>query len=127
MRGGARLVAAHVNAASQVSFDPQSLQQVARQDATAAGAEVAIFNAQGSCLPVRGTLSRPSKGAPVPEVSAVLNGHESLGLDRRAGTLYIAVPAGSLVVRLAYPLSGTPAPVRFITAGYRDGVAALAW
>src|SRR5208282_2682097 len=39
----ARLVAAQINAAAS----PDSLQQIARRDATAADAEVAIFNAQG--------------------------------------------------------------------------------
>jgi two-component system, OmpR family, phosphate regulon sensor histidine kinase PhoR len=117
LAGRARLVAAHVHAASQVSSNSQSLQQVARQDASAAGAEVAIFNAQGQLIAGSRDALLAEPGAPAPEVGAVLNQHESLGRDRRAGTLYIAVPAGSLVVRLAYPLTGTPAPVRFLRRG----------
>ena len=50
--GEARLLAAHISASGPASFDAQSLQRIARLDATATGAEVAIFNAQGrmSCL-----------------------------------------------------------------------------
>src|SRR5271165_6561732 len=41
----ARMLAAHISATA--SPDPASLQQIAHLDATAAGAEVAIFDAQG--------------------------------------------------------------------------------
>ena len=39
----ARLVAAHISAAAS----PDALQEIARQDASAADAEVAVFDAQG--------------------------------------------------------------------------------
>jgi two-component system, OmpR family, phosphate regulon sensor histidine kinase PhoR len=115
LSGKARLVAAHVGASIQASADPQSLQQVARLDASAAGAEVAIFDAQGQL--VAGSRDTLQAAAPAPEVGAVLNGHQSMGRDRREGILYVAVPAGPLVVRLAYPLTGNPAPVRFLRRG----------
>ncbi len=45
--GEARLLAAHISASDPALLDAQSLQRIARLDAAATGAEVAIFDAQG--------------------------------------------------------------------------------
>jgi two-component system phosphate regulon sensor histidine kinase PhoR len=125
--GEARLLAAHLSAFGPASlhaqpFDAQSLQRIARLDATAAGAEVTIFNAQGRV--VASSEDNPSQDIPLnedevsaPEVAAVVDQHQSLGRARRGGTLYVAVPAGPLVVRLAYSLNGVPAAVHVLRRG----------
>src|SRR6202453_594194 len=118
--GEARLLAAHLSASSPASlhaqsFDAQSLQRISRVDATATGAEVAIFNAQGQL--VASSQEDAAPGDPPPEVAAVINQHQSLGRARRGSTLYVAVPAGPLVVRLAYPFNGVPAAVHVLRRG----------
>jgi len=55
--------------------------------------------------------------AVAPEVAAVVDQHQSLGRARRGDTLYVAVPAGPLVVRLAYSLNGVPAAVHVLRRG----------
>ena len=124
--GEARLLAAHLRASDPASphaqsFDAQSLQRIARLDATAAGAEVTIFNAQGRVVASsQGNASPdplPDAGVSAPEVAAVVDQHQSLGRARRGDTLYVAVPAGPLVVRLAYPLNGVPAAVYVLRRG----------
>ncbi len=116
----ARLLAAHI--VSSGTPDATSLQQIARLDATVAGVEVAIFSAQGRL--VAASQAKPSQegsmteGAmPPAEVTAVLDQHKPLGRAQREGSFYVAVPAGPLVVRLAYPLSGIPAPVHVLRHG----------
>ena len=111
----ARLLAAHISAAP--SLDPASLQQIARLDATAAGAEVAIFDAEGRLAASSQDNAAVESPLP-PEVAAVLNQHQPLGRARRGGTVYVAVPAGPLVVRLAaYSPSDMPAPVHVLRRG----------
>ncbi len=94
----ARLLAAHISAAPT----PNSafLRQAARQDATAAGVEVAIFDALGRLVASSQDHSAVESTLP-PEVAAVLHQHQPQGRARRGGTVYVAVPAGPLVVRLA--------------------------
>jgi two-component system phosphate regulon sensor histidine kinase PhoR len=107
----ARLVAAHISAAAS----PEVLQQIARQEATAADAEVALFDAQG-----RQVANSENAGlqAVPPEVAAVLYQHQALGHARRGGTVYVAVPAGPLVVRLAASsLTAIPAPIHVLRRG----------
>ena len=107
----ARLVAAHISAAAS----PDALQKIARQDASAADAEVAVFDAQGQQVAnsknVAGLKSVP------PEVAAILYQHKSVGRSRREGTVYVAVPAGPLVVRLAAYSTDVPAPVYVLRRG----------
>jgi two-component system, OmpR family, phosphate regulon sensor histidine kinase PhoR len=113
--GQARVLAAHLNA-SAPTLDNQTLQQIAVRDAAEAGADVAIFNQQGELL----ASSRPDATAgtsPTPEVAAVINNHQPLGRARRGSTLFVAVPAGSLVVRLAYPFNGLPAALHVLRRG----------
>ena len=108
----ARLLATHISATAS----PAELQQIARTDAAAAQVEVGMFDAQGRLVAnsgsATGTISVP------PEVAAVLYQHQALGHDRRAGTDYVAVPAGPLVVRLAsYSPPDIPAPVHVLRRG----------
>jgi two-component system phosphate regulon sensor histidine kinase PhoR len=112
----ARLVAAHLSA--PVSRGSAALQTIARQEATAGGAEVAIFDAEGRLV----AESKDHSGlesAPLPaEVAAVLHQHLPLGRARRGGTAYVAVPAGALVVRLAASSpTAIPAPVHVLRRG----------
>jgi two-component system, OmpR family, phosphate regulon sensor histidine kinase PhoR len=108
----ARLVAAHISAAAS----PDALQKIARQDATAADAEVAVFDAQGQQV-ANSQDAAGLKSVP-PEVAAILYQHKSVGRARREGTVYVAVPAGPLVVRLAaYSPSDVPAPVYVLRRG----------
>jgi len=102
LAGKARLLAVHLGDAGPAS-DPASLARIARLDAAAAGAEVAIFDAQGRLL--AGSQDHPGIQAATqaPEVAAVLDHNQPLGRAQRGDILYVAVPAGSLVVRLAYP------------------------
>jgi two-component system, OmpR family, phosphate regulon sensor histidine kinase PhoR len=113
----ARLLAAHLRATPVI--DPASLPQIARLDAAAAGAEVAFFDAQGHLL--GGSKEETGQGvaeAMPPEVAAVVMQHQSQGRARRGGTVYVAVPAGSLVLRLAADSPTTvPAPVHILRRG----------
>jgi two-component system phosphate regulon sensor histidine kinase PhoR len=115
--GEARLLAAHIIASAPASVDAHSLPQIARQDAITAGAEVTIFNAQGQPLTASDDNLLPEAGTPAPEVAAVLGQHQPLGRARRGGILYVAVPAGPWVVRLAYPFTGVPAAVHVLRRG----------
>ena len=108
----ARLVAAHISAAAS----PDVLQKIALQDATAADAEVAVYDAQGQQVANSKDLAG-LKSVP-PEVAAILYEHKTVGRARREGTVYVAVPAGPLVVRLAaYSPSDVPAPVYVLRRG----------
>ena len=82
----------------------------------AAGADVSIFNAQGELL-ATSRDDAATQTAMAPEVAAVAEQHQSLARARRGGTLYVAVPAGPLVVSLAYPFTGLPAAVRVVRRG----------
>jgi two-component system phosphate regulon sensor histidine kinase PhoR len=110
--GKARLLAVHLGGA-----DPASLARIARLDAAAADAEVGIFDAQGQLLAASQDHPGSQAATPPPEVAAVLDQHQPLGRAQRGGTLYVAVPAGSLVVRLAYPLTAIRAPVHMLRRG----------
>jgi two-component system phosphate regulon sensor histidine kinase PhoR len=120
LAGEARLLGAHISA----SGVPNSsfLQQIAHLDATASGAEVSIFNAQGQLLArSQGDSARDDSVAVAPEVAAVVDQHQPLGRAQRGGVLYVAVPSGSLVVRLGHPLghplTGISAPVQVLRRG----------
>ncbi len=120
--GEARLLAAHISASGAASpntqsFDAQSLQRMARLDATATGADVAIFDSQGRMVASSQSDAGGEAEAPAPEVAAVLYQHQPLGRARRGRRLYVAVPAGPLVVRLAYPFTGVPAAVHVLRRG----------
>jgi two-component system phosphate regulon sensor histidine kinase PhoR len=108
----ARLVAAHIS----VAASPDALQKIAQQDATAADAEVAVFDAQGQ--QVANSKDVAGLKAVPPEIAAILYQHKTVGRARREGTVYVAVPAGPLVVRLAaYSPSDVPAPVYVLRRG----------
>jgi two-component system phosphate regulon sensor histidine kinase PhoR len=114
--GQARVLAAHMTVSDPSSLNPQALQQIVQRDAAAAGADVSIFNGQGELL----AASRPDAtggAAPAPEVLAIARDHQPLGRARRGQTLFVAVPAGPLVVRLAYPFNGLPAALRILRRG----------
>ncbi len=112
--GEARLLAAHLSASTPAQLDTSSLQEMAVQNAAAAGADVSIFNAQGQLL---ATSRSEAAAGSAPEVTAVTEQHQPLGRAQRSGTLYVAVPAGPLVVRLAYPFTGIPAAVHILRRG----------
>jgi two-component system, OmpR family, phosphate regulon sensor histidine kinase PhoR len=112
----ARLLAAHIDATSPV--DPASLSEIVRRDAAAAGVAVTFFDAHGHRL--AGSKEEVAQGDSTvpPEVADVVEQHESVGRARRNGTAYVAVPAGSLVLRLAADdSSGVPAPVHVLRRG----------
>jgi two-component system phosphate regulon sensor histidine kinase PhoR len=106
--------------AAQISNTPYPevglLQKAVRRAATAAGADVTIFNAQGH--PIASSQDRGTDPEVPPEITAVLNQHEPVGHARRDGAVYIAVPAGSMVVRLAvYSPADLPAPIHVLRRG----------
>ncbi len=111
----ARLLAAQISNTPYPEVGP--LEQAVRQDATAAGADVAVFDAQGRLI--ASSQGHPQTESEVPpEIAAVLNQHEPVGRARRGGAVYIAVPAGSMVVRLAaYSPTNIPAPVHVLRRG----------
>jgi two-component system phosphate regulon sensor histidine kinase PhoR len=113
--GEARLLAAHISASNPALLDAQSLERIARSDAAATGVEVAIFDAQGRLVTSSQDIQVPD--AVAPEVAAVVDQHQSLGRARRGQTLYVAVPAGPLVVRLAYSSTSVPAAVHVLRRG----------
>jgi two-component system, OmpR family, phosphate regulon sensor histidine kinase PhoR len=109
----ARLVAVQISAHPEVG----SLQQSVRQDAIAAGADVAVFDAQGRQIVSSQDHGQTESEVP-PEITAVLDQHEPVGRAHRGGAVYIAVPAGSMVVRLAaYSPADLPAPVHVLRRG----------
>jgi two-component system, OmpR family, phosphate regulon sensor histidine kinase PhoR len=98
----ARILAAQISASAPP--DSASLQQIARSDAAAARAEVEFYDAQGRLIATSGreaTLNQGPASAPPPEVAAVLHQHQAEGRARRGETIYVAVPADPLVVRVA--------------------------
>jgi two-component system phosphate regulon sensor histidine kinase PhoR len=117
LAGKGRLLAVQLGSAGAASTDPASLARIARLDAVAAGAEVAIFDAQGQLVAASQGHPEIQAGPEAPEVTAVLEHHQPLGRAQRGDILYVAVPAGSLVVRLAYPLTGIRAPVHILRRG----------
>jgi two-component system phosphate regulon sensor histidine kinase PhoR len=108
----ARLVAGNLGSA-----DPASLANIARLDATAAGAEISIFDDQGRLVASSQDNPGVQTAVQLPEVAAVLHQHQPLGRAQRGGTLYVAVPAGSLAVRLAYPFDGFRSSTRVLRRG----------
>jgi two-component system, OmpR family, phosphate regulon sensor histidine kinase PhoR len=111
----ARLLAAQISNTAYPEVG--SLQQTARQDATAAGADVAVFDARGRLIASSQDHAQTESEVP-PEIAAVLNQHEPVGRARRGGAVYVAVPAGSMVVRLAaYSPTDIPAPVHVLRRG----------
>ncbi len=116
----ARLLATHIAGSGTASSDSSSLQQVARLDAFSTGGAVAIFNGQGA-LVASSEDSQKSEGPLPVEVATVLsqhgNQHDVIGRDQRGGILYVAVPSGPLVVRLAYRLNDMPAAIHVLRRG----------
>jgi two-component system, OmpR family, phosphate regulon sensor histidine kinase PhoR len=111
----ARLLAANLMAVNP--HDLARLEQIAGLDAAAAAADVSIFDTQGRQLVPSPTNAGVDSVLP-PEVDAVVNQHQSLGRARHGRTFYVAVPAGTLVVRLgAYSPTGLPASVRVLRRG----------
>jgi two-component system, OmpR family, phosphate regulon sensor histidine kinase PhoR len=114
LAGEARLLAAQISNTAYPEIG--RLQQAVRQAATAAGADVAVFDAQGRLIASSQALATESEVPP--EITAVLNQHEPVGRARRGGADYIAVPAGSMVVRLAaYSPADLPAPFHVLRRG----------
>jgi two-component system, OmpR family, phosphate regulon sensor histidine kinase PhoR len=98
----ARIFAAQISTSAQP--ESSSLQQTARSDATAACAEVEFYDAQGQLVAASGREATRVQGPgsePPPEVAAVLHQRQAEGRARRGETIYVAVPAGPLVVRVA--------------------------
>jgi two-component system phosphate regulon sensor histidine kinase PhoR len=110
----ARLLAAQISNTAYPEVG--RLQQTVRQAATAAGADVAVFDAHGRLI--ASSQDHAIESNVPPEITAVLNQHEPLGRARREGAVYIAVPAGSMVVRLAVNSpADLPAPVHVLRRG----------
>ncbi len=115
----AHLLAAHIAGSGAASPDSSSLQQLARLDARATGADVAFFDTQGAL--VASSVDHPAV-SPLPvEVATVIGQHRGrhdvVGRDERAGVLHVAVPAGPLVVRLAYRLNDVPGAIHVLRRG----------
>jgi two-component system, OmpR family, phosphate regulon sensor histidine kinase PhoR len=111
----ARLTAAQLT--SNAYPEVGALQQAVHQDAVAAGADVTVFDAQGRQIASSQDQAQTESQVP-PEIAAVLTQHEPVGRARRAGAVYVAVPAGSMVVRLAaYSPTDIPAPVHVLRRG----------
>jgi two-component system, OmpR family, phosphate regulon sensor histidine kinase PhoR len=111
----ARLLAAHISATPDLT--PESLAAIARLDASASGANVTFFDAEGRRL--AGSAAPASHTTVMPdEVAEVVEQHASVGRARRGDTAYVAVPAGSLILRLAAGDSaGIPVPVHVLRRG----------
>ena len=125
--GETRLLAAHINASDPASLDTQSLERIARLGRSRhrrGSRHLRCPGPAGYLLP--GQCKCPGRSGLAPEVAAVVDQHQSLGRARRGRTLYVAVPAGPLVVRLAYPSTSVPAAVHVLRRGIVLGFAALA-
>jgi two-component system phosphate regulon sensor histidine kinase PhoR len=110
----ARLLAAQISNTAYPEVGP--LQQTVRQAATAVAADVAVFDAQGRLI--ASSQDHATESEIPPEITAVLHQHEPVGRARRDGAVYIAVPAGSMVVRLAvYSPADLPAPLHVLRRG----------
>ena len=115
LTGEARLLASQIGNTSYPEISP--LQQAIRRASKAASADVAVFDAQGRLLASSQDHTETESDVP-PEINAVLNQHEPVGRARREGAVYIAVPAGSMVVRLAaYSPADLPAPIHVLRRG----------
>ncbi|MGC9292843.1 MAG: ATP-binding protein [Acidobacteriaceae bacterium] len=95
--------------------DPATLDAMVRKEALAIGARVTILDANGAVLVESGPAGHaPSTLADRPEVHAVLVDHRAKGMRVAHGDMYVAVPAGDNVVRLAYPLSDVRETLRTV-------------
>jgi two-component system, OmpR family, phosphate regulon sensor histidine kinase PhoR len=114
LTGEARLLGAQISNPAYPEIG--QLQEAVRRAANAAGADVTVFDAQGRLL--ASSQDRAIESAVPPEITAVLNQHEPVGRARRDGAVYIAVPAGPMVVRLAvYSPADLPAPIHVLRRG----------
>ena len=120
--GEARMLAAHISASrphsstlSICSGSPAWMQPPpVRKSPSSMFQGRVVASSQENASP---DIPLPDAGVPAPEVAAVVDQHQSLGRARRGETLYVAVPAGPLVVRLAYSLNGVPAAVHVLRRG----------
>jgi two-component system, OmpR family, phosphate regulon sensor histidine kinase PhoR len=110
----ARLLAAQIGNTAHPEIG--QLHDALHRAATAAGADVAVFDAQGRLL--ASSQDRATESEVPSEITAVLNQHETVGRARREGAVYVAVPAGSMVVRLAvHSPADLPAPIHVLRRG----------
>ena len=91
--------------------ESDQLQAFARTQALAAATRVSILDKAGTML-ADSAGERSYQMAWAPEIAALSSGDSSgasrahaVGIDIRDGILYVAVPAGERILRLAYPLS----------------------
>jgi two-component system, OmpR family, phosphate regulon sensor histidine kinase PhoR len=110
----ARMLAAQIGSTPNPEIG--QLRDSVRRAATAAGADVAVFDAHGRLL--ASSQDRAAETEIPPEIAAVLSQHETVGRARREGAVYVAVPAGSMAVRLAvYSPADLPAPIHVLRRG----------
>ena len=108
----ARLLASQI-----MNTGPDRLEETVRRDATAANADIDVFDAQGRLI-ASSQVHQEAKSQTPPEVAAILNQHHPSGRFRRGGSLFVAVPAGPMVVRLAsHSPSNMPSAVQVLRRG----------
>src|ERR1700739_1542970 len=76
----ARLLAAQI-----MSTGPDALEETVRRDATAANADIDVFDAQGRLI-ASSQIHQEAESQTPPEVAAILNQHHPSGRFRRGGS-----------------------------------------
>lgn len=106
----ARLLALRVTGNSSAPLDA-----LAMKEARAAGDHVVVMDASGRVLADSETPpSRAALPMDLPEVRDVLVEHRAMGQRVAHGTMYVAVPAGTMAVRLSHPLSDVQETLRTV-------------
>jgi two-component system phosphate regulon sensor histidine kinase PhoR len=96
---------------SQLTQNDRALApQLVAVAARAARSRITVFRRDGSVLATSNPVASPVSLASAPELAAAAAGQT--GSRVRAHTLYLAVPAGDLLVRIAYPLTEINAKLR---------------
>jgi two-component system, OmpR family, phosphate regulon sensor histidine kinase PhoR len=108
----ARLLAAQI-----VGTSPDAIEEAVRRDASAANTDIDVFDAQGRLI-ASSQVHQEAESQTPPEVAAILDQHHSSGRFRRGGSLFVAVPAGPMVVRLAsHSPTNMPSAVQVLRRG----------
>jgi two-component system phosphate regulon sensor histidine kinase PhoR len=91
---------------AQLSRDQGAMNQsLVQAAADATNAEITIFHQDGSVFHSSDSLADPADIAQTPELATVALRHAPSGKATRDKTLFVAVPAGEFLVRIAYPLT----------------------
>jgi two-component system phosphate regulon sensor histidine kinase PhoR len=108
LAGEARFLTAELSSAL-----PQQVQKLIADASFSSSARIAVFGADGTLIAYSGSTEMRYPLDALPAVAA-LRSHEGIAREVRDDTLFIAARQGSLIVRMAYPLSEIAAKLHLL-------------